>query len=98
MIWICFGVITSPPLALYEPSSWSLLIPTVSPSHDASASVAIAVMIYLVMVVVGCEFGSFLAEGEPSKGAHCPVDDAAFDGAHIVEFHCQQQKRVCPPA
>ena len=48
----------------------SLLMPTVKSAHDARASVAIAVMIILVMVVVGCEFWGSLAECQPPKGAH----------------------------
>ena len=48
----------------------SLLMPTLKSAHDASASVAIAVMINLVMMYVGCEFWGFLAECQPPECAN----------------------------
>ena len=64
-----FGMITKPPLALYEPSRMSFLMPTVKSAHDAVISAANNVN-NLVMVVVGCEFWGSLAECQAAKGAH----------------------------
>ena len=91
-----FGTITSPPLALYEPSRVSVLRSAVSPAHDARASVAITVMMNLFMMVVGCEFWGLLAEREPPKGADSPVDNASLDCADAVKMlHRQQKNDVC---
>jgi len=91
-----FGTITSPPLALYEPSRVFVLRSAVSPAHDARASVAITVMMSLVMMIIGCEFGRFLAEREPPKGANGPVDNASLDCANAVKMlHRQQKNDIC---
>ena len=55
------------------------------------------VTMYLIMVVVGCKLGGFLAEGKTTSGSDRPVDNAALDNADAIKFHEQEEDAVCHP-
>jgi len=49
---------------------------------------------YLIMVVMGCEFWGFLSECKAASCSDCPVNDSTLNDPYAIQFHEQQEDAV----